>query len=91
MSDPISIKLNIAEKVFQVKVKMEDEEHIRKAVDLVNEKVRTYMNRGVKDKQDALSMCALELTSELLNEETHKNQEIKRVEEKILEIERLFD
>lgn len=92
MSDQIPIKVNIAEQVFQVKVKMEDEEHIRKAVDLINNKVRTYTDQyGVKDKQAALSMCALELTSELLNAETHRNLEIIRVEEKILEIEQLLE
>jgi cell division protein ZapA len=92
MSDQISIKVNIAERSFQIKVKMEDEEHIRKAVDLINNRVRTYIETyGVKDKQAALSMCALELTSELLNTEAIKVQEINNLDVKLTEIEQLLD
>ena len=92
MSEQISIKVNIADTVFPLKVKMEDEEHIRKAVDLINNKVTSYTNQfGVKDKLAALSMCALELTSELLNADTHKDLEINRVEQKVAEIEHMLE
>ena len=92
MDELISIKVNIADRIFQIRVKMDDEEHIRKAVDLINSRVKTYIEtKGVKDKQIALSMCALELTSELLNTEAIKIQEINNLDAKLTEIGQLLD
>jgi cell division protein ZapA (FtsZ GTPase activity inhibitor) len=92
MSEHISIKVNIADTVFPLKVKMEAEEHIRKAVDLINNKLISYTNQfGLKDKSSALSMCALELTSEFLSADTQKDLEINRLEQKIAEIEQMLE
>jgi len=60
MSD-LSIKINIANRVYPLTVKAEEEEGIRKTAKMINERIKEYeQNYAVKDKQDLLAMCALE-------------------------------
>jgi len=60
MSD-LSIKINIANRVYPLTVKTEEEEGIRKTAKMINERIKEYENDyAVKDKQDLLAMCALE-------------------------------
>jgi len=67
MNDQISIKINIADRVYPLKVSVEEEERIRKAADLINKKVNLYTEQyGIKDKITALSMCSLEIMTDLL-------------------------
>jgi cell division protein ZapA len=63
----LSIKVTIAERVYPLTVKPEEEENIRKAAKQVNDKLKSYEKQfAVRDRQDMLSMCALELASELV-------------------------
>lgn len=56
----ISIKIQIADRVYPLKVDMEEEEIIRRAAKLINDRIKEYQdNYAVKDKQDLLSMCVL--------------------------------
>jgi len=60
MSD-LSIKINIANRVYPLTVKSEEEEGIRKTAKMINERIKEYeQDYAVKDKQDLLAMCALE-------------------------------
>jgi len=66
-NDQISIKVTIADRIFPLKVSVEEEENIRKAAELINKKVTTYSEQySIRDKQAALSMSALEIAAELL-------------------------
>lgn len=50
-----------------MRVKLEEEEGIRKAVNEINERIKQYeQNYAVKDKQDLLAMCALQFATEAL-------------------------
>jgi cell division protein ZapA (FtsZ GTPase activity inhibitor) len=92
MSELISIKVAIADKIFPLKVSADEEENIRKAADLINKKIKTYIEQySIKDKQAALSMCALELATELLNSETQKTAEQNEIMWKLLEIDSLLN
>lgn len=65
--DELSIKVNIADRFYPLSVNAEQEEQVRKAAKLINDKLKTYEKQfSVKDKQDILSMCALELATELI-------------------------
>lgn len=65
--DELSIKVNIADRFYPLSVNAEQEEQVRKAARLINDKLKTYEKQfSVKDKQDILSMCALELATELI-------------------------
>jgi cell division protein ZapA (FtsZ GTPase activity inhibitor) len=91
MKEQISIKVSIMDRVFPLKVSSDEEASIRKAAELVNKKVRTYIEQYlIRDKQAALSMCALELATELLNSEAIKDIEKGGLISAIEEIERLI-
>ena len=61
----ISIKVTIAGRVYPLTVKNEEEEGVRKATKLINERVKEYEdNFAVRDKQDLLAMIALQLASQ---------------------------
>lgn len=64
----ISIKVNIADRHYPIRVKPEEEEQVRKAAKLINDRAKVYSESfSVRDKQDVLSMCALELATELVS------------------------
>jgi cell division protein ZapA (FtsZ GTPase activity inhibitor) len=61
----LSIKVNIANRVYPLSVKMEEEEEVRKAAAFINQRLKELESSfGVKDKLDLLAMMALELTIE---------------------------
>ncbi|WP_421872559.1 cell division protein ZapA [Marinoscillum sp.] len=68
----LSIKLKIANREYPMKVKAEDEEGIRKAGKLVNEKIKAYRDQfGIDDNQDLLAMVAFDcLVDKMKKEET---------------------
>lgn len=63
----ISIKVNIEERFYPLKIKINEEEGVRKAARYINEKSKFYAeNFSMHDKQDCLAMVALEFATELL-------------------------
>jgi len=58
MDDKLSIKVNVADRYYPLKVERENEEKIRKAARMINEKVMQYKQRySDKDVQDFLAMA----------------------------------
>ena len=56
------IKLNIGNRIYPLSVNVEQEEVLRKAAKEINEMITKYeKSYAVKDKQDSLAMCALEI------------------------------
>ena len=56
------IKLNIGNRIYPLNVNIEQEEVLRKAAKEINEMIIKYeKSYAVKDKQDSLAMCALEV------------------------------
>jgi cell division protein ZapA len=72
--DELSIKLKIADREYPMKVKRADEERVRMASKLINEKLRSYKEQfGIDDKQDLLAMVAFDcLVDKMAVEETHQ-------------------
>ncbi len=67
MDDKLSIRVNVADRYYPLKVEGENEERIRKAARLINEKVLQYKQRYVdKDSQDFLAMAALQYVIRLI-------------------------
>ncbi|MGE5349820.1 MAG: cell division protein ZapA [Actinomycetota bacterium] len=67
MDDKLSIRVNVADRYYPLKVESENEERIRKAARLINEKVLQYKQRYVdKDTQDFLAMAALQYVIRLI-------------------------
>jgi cell division protein ZapA len=70
MDDKLSIRVNVADRYYPLKVERDDEEKIRKAARMINEKVLQYKQRYVdKDVQDFLAMAALQYVIKLNEEE----------------------
>ncbi len=66
--DELSIKVVIANRTYPLKINRADEENVRRAASVINEKVSEYeQNFAVRDKQDLLAMCALHMATESLN------------------------
>ena len=61
MEDKLSIKVNVAERYYPLRIAREEEESIRKAARLINERVLQYKQRySDKDIQDFMAMTALQ-------------------------------
>ena len=70
MDDKLSIKVNVADRYYPLKVERENEEKIRKAARMINEKVLQYKQKYTdKDVQDFLAMAALQYVIKLTEEE----------------------
>ena len=64
----LSIKVNIAGRMYPLTVQQDEEESIRKAVKAIDEMVKDYeKNYAVKDKQDLLAMVALQYATQVVN------------------------
>lgn len=58
--DELAISVTIADRPYKMTVKAEEEEVIRKAARLINEKIKQYANTyAFNDNQDLLSMVSL--------------------------------
>jgi cell division protein ZapA (FtsZ GTPase activity inhibitor) len=65
VNDTLSIKVQIANRSYPLKVTLQQEEAMRNAAALVNERMKEYETAyAVRDHQDLLAMCALQLASE---------------------------
>ena len=72
--DMLSIKVQIAERFYPLKIKRQDEEKIRKASKLINDKVLQYKQRYTdKDIQDFMAMAALQFVINLIDCEQQQN------------------
>ncbi|MBL0745166.1 cell division protein ZapA [Chryseolinea lacunae] len=59
--EDLSIKIKIADREYPMKVKLADEERVRMASKIINEKLKTYREQfGIDDKQDLLAMVAFD-------------------------------
>lgn len=70
MDDKLSIRINIADRYYPLKIERTDEEKIRKAAKLINDKVLQYKQKYIdKDAQDFLAMAALQYVIKVLDTE----------------------
>jgi hypothetical protein len=76
MDEKLSIKVNVADRYYPLKIDRVDEEKIRKAARLINEKVFLYKQKYAdKDTQDFLAMAALQFVIRNLEMETKPDAE----------------
>jgi len=68
--DEFSITVTIADRTYRLTIERKEEEIVRNAVRLIDEKVKEYArNYAFKDKQDLLAMVNLQNTTALLNQQ----------------------
>ncbi|NVK26834.1 MAG: cell division protein ZapA [Flavobacteriia bacterium] len=67
MDQTLKIKVNIAQRVYPLTIRRDEEERVRKAVAAINEAVKRFEERyAVSDKQDVLAMCTLQFATQYL-------------------------
>ncbi len=85
MDDKLSIKVNVADRYYPLKIERRDEEKIRKAARLINEKVLQYKQRYLdKDVQDFLAMAALQFVTRII--EMEDKTDISPLEQKLQDL-----
>ena len=86
------IKLNIGNRIYPLSVDSSQEEVLRKASKKINEMINDYESKyAVKDKQDSLAMCALQVLSQSNLFTKSENVNSSEIENKIEEIKNLID
>ena len=89
--DKLSIKLNIANRFYPMKIERSSEESIRNAVKKIDDRLKFYEdNYEIRDKQDLLAMCLIEYASKL--EKINKNKFINDdgISEKLINLDKLL-
>ncbi|MBS1682140.1 MAG: cell division protein ZapA [Bacteroidetes bacterium] len=88
--DELSVKIKIADREYPMKVKRADEERVRVAGKLINEKIKTYRDKfGIDDKQDLLAMVAFDCLVEKMTDEENLQVIDQTVIEKVEHLNRM--
>ncbi|OQX98527.1 MAG: cell division protein ZapA [Bacteroidetes bacterium 4572_117] len=67
MDEKLSIRLKIADKYYPLKVERNEEERLRKAAKLINDKILQYKQKySSKDTQDFMAMVSLQFATKFL-------------------------
>jgi cell division protein ZapA len=75
MEEKLSIRVNIAEQYYPLKVNRDEEERIRKAAKLINDKLLQYKQTySEKDVKDFLAMVSLHFATKFLEMEEEMDQ-----------------
>jgi cell division protein ZapA len=85
-----SIQINIADRSYPLRIPAADEEKIRAAAKIINEKTSLYRKRYAnRDIQDALSMALLQFVIRLI--EAEQNEEATQIVEELKSLDNLLD
>lgn len=67
MDDKLSIRLNIADRYYPLKVDRNEEERLRKAAKLINDRILQYKQKYTsKEAQDFMAMVSLQFATKYL-------------------------
>lgn len=87
----ISIKITISDRIYPLKVNMEEEEIVRRAAKIINERIKEYQeNYAVRDKQDLLSMAVLHYATSVLRTEHKAQSQDTEVADKVEQLDSLL-
>jgi cell division protein ZapA len=72
--EELAIRIKLADREYPMRVKAQDEEKVRTASRLINEKLKSYKEQfGIDDKQDLLAMVAFDsIVEKMTSEENHQ-------------------
>ena len=67
--EELAVKINICDRVYPMKVHSMDEKYVRTAGNLITKRIRDYSDKfGIHDKQDLLTMVALDCCIDMLKQ-----------------------
>ncbi|WP_454937045.1 cell division protein ZapA [Capnocytophaga leadbetteri] len=84
--DLLNIKLMVADRLYPLSIDPSEEESFRLAAKKINEMIQTFERHyDLRDKQDAIAMCAIVLarqaSQEKLNEDDKQEQITKKLQD----------
>ncbi len=84
MEDRVKIKVVVAGRTYPLKVTPDEEEHVRKAVDFIEERIKVIEEKyDIKDIQDVQALILLELASELSYIKQKQKKDIQVITDKV--------
>jgi cell division protein ZapA len=79
----VTVSLNIAGRLYPLKVNKEDVDKLNEAEKMINAKIELYEKSfSIKDKQDLLAMCIINFATEI----TRKQNDIQEYENIALQV-----
>lgn len=89
--EEITINIVIADRSYKLTVARADEEKVRKAAAMINERIKSYSaHYAFKDMQDLLSMTALQFATSTAKYESELNYRDQNLERKLNELNTLL-
>ena len=89
--EEFSISVTIAERPYKLTIAKNEEETVRKAAKLINEKIKDFSKSyAFKDYQDLLAMIALQFTTQFLNLDKQINTKDLKIIEKLTDIDNML-
>ena|ERR1041384_2469008 len=87
----VNIKVEIAGSIYPLKVDAGDEENIREAVKLINNKIAEFeRNYAVRDKKDVLGMVMLQLVAQLYSQASSSEKELSNLKLLFADVEEML-
>ena len=89
--DEITINITLLDRPYRLSVARADEEKVRKAGNLINERVKYYSKHYTyKDAQDLLSMTALQFATSMVKMDDELTYRSQNLERKLLDLNTLL-
>lgn len=89
--ESLRIKISIADRVYPMTIKPDQEEGLRKAAKKIETVIRQFeKNYAVRDKQDVLAMCALQFAAQVEQTEIDDQNELEEVADKLKDLDALL-
>jgi cell division protein ZapA len=87
MADTLKIKISIADRVYPLTIKPEQEEGLRKAAKTIDQLIKQFeKSYAVRDKQDVLAMCALQFASQVEQKSIDKQTTDEKSKERLIKL-----
>jgi cell division protein ZapA len=94
MDEEFSINVTIADRRYPMRINRSEEEKIRKAAKIINERILQYQQRySGKDNQDCLAMSALQFVIQIMDvmDQSNTDQTMKQIEDINKQLTRYLD
>jgi cell division protein ZapA (FtsZ GTPase activity inhibitor) len=84
----VNIKVEVAGSIYPIKVNVEDENNIKEAVELINNKISEFeRNYSIRDKKEVLGMVLLHLVSQLYKQASNAEKELSDLKKLFADVE----
>ena len=91
MSNPLKIKISIADRVYPLNINPAQEEGLRKAAKEIETMIKRFENSyAVRDKQDVLAMCALQFAAQVEQKKIDTSSDAQELEDRLKALDQLL-